>query len=85
MKISKTTQISYNLDKDLEDYTLREISDYCNSHGRCADCIFKFLCKFPSGKERDLVEPAFWKDNADKFQNSQEFQLILEKNYKEGR
>lgn len=85
MKINKINQISYELDKDLRDYTIDEISDYCNTQCRCDDCVFKFLCKLDSGVERDMVDPAPWKDNAVRFQKSLEFQAVLEKNYEEGR
>lgn len=85
MKISKINQISYELDRDLRDYTIGEISDYCNSRYHCGGCIFKFLCMLDNGVARDMVEPAFWKDNAVRFQGSLEFQAVLEENYEEGR
>ena len=82
MKISKIEEVHYELDKNLEDYTIREISDYCMKGPVCSKCVFKFLCKHENGTERDMVEPAFWRGNADKFQSSQEFQLILKENYR---
>ena len=83
MKVIKTNTISYKLDKDLKDYTIGEVSDYCNSHRSCSDCVFKFLCKNDSGYEKDMVDTFDWKNSADKFQESKEFQLILEESYRE--
>ena len=84
MKITEVNN-SYELDRPLSEYTLKEVSDYCRTQCRCDKCVFRFLCYDSIGGEHELVDPSYWSSDADNFEKDKKFQAILRYNYLEGK